>query len=152
MKRFLAAFLAVLSALSLLSCNGAKTAAERLALFRDGYGMAGVLFSPDVPEGDTGWTDGAFLSTLFDGEVPGIADYAVLLPARTGNVEECGLFLCRDGDAVLAVADLCENRLRLLGKERALPKEQLLVERSGKTVFYGVFSDPARAKRIFRRI
>ena len=146
MKKILAAFLIAFSTLTLASCKEERSADALLRSFLSVYSAEGVVYSPTVAEGEDGYIDEPLFKKiyLYDGKMP--TNFAVFLNSHTDSDSECALFVCRDGTELLAVEEMCLERLRLLTSPSGF------IVRSGNTVFYSTMSDKARAERIWRSI
>ena len=132
--------------LSLVGCRNEQSAYDILSEFVSDYGVEGVIYSPSVSEGSSGYvTDGlierAFLFT------DGLGDnFALLLNSHIDRASECGVFVCSDDEEVRLAEEICLERVRLLSGEGGFVKKR------GRVVYYYVLSDPDRAERIFREI
>lgn len=132
----------------LASCRESPDAYDMMRDFARDYGISGVIYSPDVPEGEDGYTTPELISRIYlTGEVIP-SDYAVILNCRADYGAECGVFVC-DSEAERAAAiEMCEERLRILSRGDGTS----LLIRSGKTVFYSTLTDHERAEDLWRKI
>lgn len=133
-----------------------RGAHEMMAAFRSGYGATGVIYAPDVAEGQPGYCDGSFFAVTYGCDSTGIRDYAVLLTGRSDRVGECAVFLCDSAYGALAVVEMCQRRLELLVSFSAAldvrPAREGFVLRQGEVVVMCAMGDAARARRLLRQL
>ena len=156
MRRIFAGVFFFLSLFAFLtSCTRETGALGKMRAFSDAYG-GGIVYSPAVPEGETGHAGEDFFRDLFGVELRGIEDYAVLFFPSAENGGEAGLFLCRSDADAMATEEICLARAELFRKVGALASlpfgKDAFVERYGRWVAYAVLPDAARARRLLRAI
>lgn len=148
MKKILSFFTFISLILSLFSCGKEPPSAERLLSdFISSYGAFGVIYSKEVPEGERGYIDGSFFSTLYGDEADFESDYAVFLSSSIDEISEVGVFAVRDESSRIYAEQLCRKRLTLLTKMGYGDSSVLLVR--GQVIFYSTLPDPERAERIW---
>ena len=149
MRRLLS-FLLILSLFisSLSSCKAEPSAYDMLSEFVAVYGAEGVIYSPEIPEGASGYIPDGLMERVFmlSGKLP--ENYAVFLNSRPSGFSECGLFVCEDANMLMGMEESCLERIRLL----AGAKDSAFVKVSRSTVFYSTMSDRERAEKIWREI
>ncbi len=131
----------------LVSCKAEPRAIDLLNELCATVGAEGIIYSPEVPEGEDGYITTELFSCiyLFYGVAP--KNYAVMLNSRTDKSSECGVFICSD-DAELSMAlEMCLERLELLGAG-----DRALLIRSGNVVFYSSLSEPERVRSLWNKI
>ena len=145
MKRILSILL-IFVMLSLFSCHREQSARAMLCEFVALYGAEGVIYSPELSEGQEGFIPEGLVEKIF--RFPeGICDnFALLLNARIDSPSECGIFVCRDGSECRLAEEICLERVGLLSSDKGF------VKRRGRVVYYSTLSDPDRAERIFKEI
>ena len=156
MRRILAGVFFFLSLVAFLtSCARETGALGKMRAFSDAYG-GGIVYSPAVPEGETGHAGEDFFRDLFGVGPSEVEDYAVLFFPSAENGGEAGLFLCRSDADAMAAVELCLARTELFRKVGALASlpfgKDAFVERYGRWVAYAVLPDAARARRLLRAI
>ena len=156
MRRIFAGVFFFLSIFAFLtSCARQTGALGKMRAFSEAYG-GGIVYSPAVPEGETGHAGEDFFRDLFGVELRGIEDYAVLFFPSPENGGETGLFLCRSDADAMATEEICLARTELFRKVGALASlpfgKDAFVERYGRWVAYAVLPDAARARRLLRAI
>ena len=127
-----------------------ESASSLLCVFAEAYGADGIIYSPDVAEGEAGYVDSNFFRVLFGGEADFESDYAVFLSASLEAVYEAGVFVCRDDTSLLYAEELLRDRISLLSK-MGYAGSPILIRR-GDTVFYSTLPDARRAEDIWRDI
>ena len=156
MRRIFAGVFFFLSIFAFLtSCARETGALGKMRAFSDAYG-GGIVYSPAVPEGETGHAGEDFFRDLFGVGPSEVEDYAVLFFPSAENGGEAGLFLCRSDADAMAAVEICLARTELFRKVGALASlpfgEDAFVERYGRWVAYAALPDAARARRLFRAI
>ena len=133
---------------NLFSCGEEINAYEALREFVLAYGAEGVIYSPEIEEGQEGYIPNGLIERIYNywGEFP--ENYAVLLNSRTEDFFECGVFVCDDADSLLSIEEACRERIGLLTKGEG----QGFIKISRMTVFYAVLEDRERAEEIWREI
>ena len=140
-----------LTVLLLPSCNGAPPSAYGLLTeFTESYGASGVVYSPEIDEGECGYTDGDFFETVYGAGVDFESDYAVLLSSSLDAVYEAAVFVTHDKSSMLYAEQLCRSRIELLTK-MGFGEGAVIIKRAD-TVFYSTLPDTARAEDIWRGI
>ncbi len=148
MKKILCFILSFLTLLSLISCGGEPPGARvLLENFADSYGASGIIFSPEISEGEAGYVDGDFFETIFGADADFESDYAVLLSDSVDSVCEAAVFVTRDDSSRMLAERLCRERLELISK-MGYGKDSLLIRRGG-VIFYSTLPDAALAERIW---
>ena len=149
MRRLLS-LLTVLSIIATLlcSCNAEPSAYDMLSEFIAAYGAEGSIYSPGIPEGESGYIPDGLMEKVFmlSGKLP--ENYAVFLNSRPSSFSECGLFVCEDADMLLRMEESCLERIGLL----ADANDSAFVKVSGNLVFYSTMSDRERAEKIWREL
>ncbi len=147
MKKIVALIL-LITLLSLCSCRRERNAKEMLSEFILIYGAEGVIYSPEIPEGNDGYIRDGLIEKIyiFYGAFP--ENYAIFLNAHTDFSSECGLFICTDAEMIDRVEEMCLERIRLL----AMGDDRAFVKQSGNVVFYSTMSDRKRAEKVFNEI
>ena len=146
MRRACLLLILFLSIGAFCSCGRSYDAYEILTEFRDAYGASGIIYSPMVAEGESGYlyADLGEKIFVFSSDLP--SNYAVMLNSHPDTPSECGVFVCAD-DGELRIAEaVALERIHLLGTEDAF------VIRQGRVIFYSAMSDADRAKKIFKEI
>ena len=149
MKRIIVLILCI-SALcfNLVSCREGRNARRMLEDFVAAYGADGIIYSPEVGEGNDGYVYDGLMERIyvFSGSFP--TNYAVFLNSRPDFYAECAIFVCSDAAMLNTVEEMCLERVRLLsgGANHAF------VRRSGNICFYSTMPDRERAEKIFSEI
>ena len=149
MRRLLSFLLIISLCLSLLSsCRAEPSAYDMLSEFIAVYGAEGVIYSPEIPEGQSGYVPDGMMKRIyvFSGEFP--KNYAVYLNARPTEFSECGLFVCEDADTLSRMEESCLERVNLL----SMGDSRGFVSVSGNRVFYSTMQDRECAEKIWREI
>ena len=145
MKKLISVLL-ILVILSLTSCREEQNAYEILTEFASLYGAEGIIYSPEIPEGQGGYLPDGLVERIFL-FTDGIGEnFAILLNTHIDSPAECGVFVCSDDAEMLQCEEVCLERLRVLGSEGGF------VKRRGRVVYYALMPDPERAERIFKQI
>lgn len=149
MRKALAFFTLIIICIShLSSCKEEIDPKSALDEFISAYGAEGIIYSPEIPEGDSGHIPDGLIEKIyvFSGDFP--EKYAIFLNSRPEYGYECGVFICEDADCLEMMEESCLERARLLdgGGKRSL------VIRSGSVVFYSTMKDKDRAEKIWREI
>ncbi len=116
----------------------------------------GRVYFLSAPEDDARHPSDALLATLYgNGALPPVLDEvedAAFYLAYTGQCE-FAVFRCRSRAATEEVAALCLSRIDLLRRNAVEPEalESACVVTRGRWVLLSVCSDPAAARRAFRR-
>lgn len=133
---------------SLLSCRAEPDAYAMLNSFVRTYGAEGIIYSPEIAEGNAGYVYEGLMEKIyrFSGDFP--TNYAVFLNNRVDHPSECGLFVCSDAEMLDMVEEMCLERIRLL----SLGEDHAFVKRSRNICFYSTMQDRDRAERIFSQI
>lgn len=130
------------------SCRKEVNPRESLEKFISAYGAEGVIYSPEIPEGNLGFIPDGLIEKiyLFSGRFP--ESFAIFLNSRPEYGYECGVFLCDDADSLEMMEEVCIERTGLLdgGGERSL------IIRSGNLIFYSTMKDRDRAEKLWREI
>ena len=156
MRRFAALLFSLLLLFSALtSCAREESAEERMRAFADAYG-GGTVYSPSIPEGESGHADDTFYEDLFGAQPYEVEDYAVLLLPSLESGGEAGIFLCYTAADAMEVEEICLRRTELVRRVGALSShvwgEDAFVERYGRKVVYAALPDAARARRLLRSL
>lgn len=148
MKRLISLLIVFALVFGLYSCKGERDAHRLLKEFITVYGAEGVIYSPNIAEGESGYIEKGFLEKIyvFSGNFPD--NYALFLNTHPISPAECGVFVTDNADEIAMVEEMCLERIRLLsgGGEHAF------VKISGDTVFYSTMQDRERAEKIWREI
>lgn len=148
MKKISALFIFLSLILAVFSCGKEPPSAERLLSdFISSYGAFGVSYSEGVAEGEAGYIDGSFFSTLYGKEADFESDYAVFLSSSVSEVYEAAVFVTSDESSRLYIEELVSERLFLLAK-MGFGESSLFLVRGG-VIFYSTLPDPERAERIW---
>ena len=148
--RKLVSFLLILifTATSLFSCTEKADAYQLLSEFVKVYGADGVIYSPEISEGEPGYISNGMIEKIyvFSGDFP--TNYAIFLNSRLDDFSECGVFICNSSDSLAMTQEMCLERIKLLsnGGEHAFVKVHRM------TVFYSTMQDRNRAERIWHEI
>ena len=134
--------------LSLFSCTAEPSAESMLRDFLYSYGVEGIIYSPDTPEGGEGYiTEELFRRIyLYDGDLP--TNCAIFLNPRTDDFVECAIFVARDEDERAAISDMCIERVSILDTDG----DRAFIIRSGRIIFYSTLKDKDRAEEIITKI
>ena len=145
MKRLLPLLL-IISLFTYSSCKAEPSAYEILTEFSAAYGAEGIIYSPEVAEGNEGYIQDGLVERvfLFTEGMPG--NYAILLNTHLDSPAECGVFVCGDSGEVRACEEIALERVRLLSGEEGF------VRRRGRVVYYSTLSDSERAEELFKEI
>lgn len=129
------------------SCSAQPSARSMLSDFCASFGIEGVIYSPEVKEGQDGYISRRLFSDiyLFYGAPP--ENYAVMLNSRTDISAECGVFVTENGAELAALTEMCRERLYALGA-----KDRGVVIESYGTVFYSTFDDGGKTREIWQTI
>ena len=132
---------------SFVSCGGKSSARDMLSDFCNLYGASGVIYSPEVREGEDGYITPRLFSDiyLFYGAPP--ENYAVMLNSRTDISAECGVFLVDNGAELSMIEEMCRERISAIGADG-----RGVIIRSGGTLFYSTFADTERVREIWYSI
>lgn len=153
--RFFAGFLLLGIMLSFLSCAEEEDALSLMREFADAYGE-GTVYSPRIPEGETGHMSGDFFAELYETEYFVPEDMALLLLPSLTRSGEAGLLCFSNAADAMAAEELCLSRLRTLCTAAALAGRDLaadsFVRRYGRTVVYAALPDGERALALFDRL
>lgn len=151
MKRFLTFVIAVFLLASFISC-GAKTpsARELLLRFTQAYGASGILYSPEIAEGEAGYTDTDFFFSLYGDAEDTEGDYAVFLSSSLDAIYEAAVFVTMDKSSEIYAERLCRERIGLLTK-MGYGEGAILIKRKN-TLFYSTLSDACLAERIWLEV
>lgn len=149
MRRILAFLLVLLiSVYSFCSCKKEVDPKGALGEFIAAYGAEGIIYSPEIPEGNPGYIPDGLLEKIyvFSGRFP--ESYAIFLNSRPEYGYECAVFVCDDADCVAMMEECCLERIRLLdgGMKRSF------IIKSKNIVFYSTMKDKERAEKIWREI
>ncbi len=132
---------------SFVSCGEPPEAFGLLSSFISSYGTSGVLYSPNISEGERGYIDENFFVTLYGCEADFESDYAVFLSSSIDSVFEAAVFVTNDESSEIFACELAHERLLLLS-EMGFGDNSLLLVRGG-VVFYSTLPDAPRAERIW---
>ena len=149
MKKIISIILLIVTlSLLLISCKSDVDAYEMLNEFIRTYGAEGVIYSPEISEGNDGYIRDGLIEQIyrFHGQFP--LDYAIFLNSHPDYSVECGVFVCSDVQMCDMVEEMCLERIRLL----AMGEKHAFVKRSGRVVFYSTMPDRDRAEKIFNEI
>ena len=151
MKRLICCLLLFSLMLSLVGCGGGGRSAHAMLLeFSESYGIYGILYSPEIREGDAGYIDKDFFSSIFSSEPDFETDYAVFLSSSIESVYEAALFVAMDESSRLYAQDLCRRRILFL-TEMGYGENAVLIGRKN-TVFYSTLPDNERAEQLWRSV
>ena len=147
---------AILIGCASCSAKNERSARALMEDFLSIYGAGGILFSPDLPEGEIGYCGEDFFADLFGRTAAGVRDYAVFLLARPDGAGECAVFVCASAYDARGVLELCENRLELIrslaiGTDVSAARDAFFL-RSGNTVVFCALYDNAAARRAWERV
>lgn len=143
--------------LQLASCGGEPAPPQSLMQeFCNSYGIGRTVFSPSVPEGERGYTDSAFLDTLF-GDISGcVSDYAVVFTTDLAHIGECSLLLCYSKYDALTVTEAAQRRLDMLrtthGSLDTSALDSAFLLRRGSYVLLCALEDNTLARRLWDRL
>lgn len=144
--------------LCLCSCSGKNppSAHRMMEEFLSLYNASGVLFSPDIPEGEPGYCAEDFFGKIYGRSPDGIVDYAVLLLSKLSGAGECAVFVCATAYDAKSVLELCENRLSLIrslafGVDTSFADDAFFL-RSGNTVVFCALEDNSSARAAWKRV
>ena len=145
-----------LLAMTACSRGSHSSALEMMLSFAKEYDLGGVIYSPDIKEGERGYTDENFFNTLYDADSSYVEDYSVLLLSGISDAGECGVFLCYGAYDAIMVSEMCLKRLDLLrslaGSADTSFTDDAFVIRRGRVVVMCALSDNMLAKHIWEKI
>ncbi len=146
MKRILSsvALVAVLLFL-LVSCTSEPNAYTALSEFISAYGASGIIYSPQLAEDEDGYIDGELFGRIFVTNESPPENYALFLNSHADYGSECGIFVTSDAVERERIAEMCEERVRLLDPAG----ESRVILRHGSVIFYSTMSERERVTDIF---
>ena len=147
MKRFISFVLLVAVTLSLFSCEKKVEAKDLLSDFLTLYGADGVIYSPEMLEGEEGYIPDGFVERLYIFNRPFPENYALYFNSRPDCYYECGVFVCQSSDELKQIEEACLERIRLLSA-----KERAFVSVNNNVVFYSTMKNKERAGKVWREI
>ncbi len=141
--------LAILQLLVCLCCFSSCTStSDSYAVMTDlisAYGADGIIYSPTVAEGESGYIDAALFRRIYAFECSPPLNYAIFLNSHADYGAECGVFVTSDSAETETILSLCRERVKLLD-----PKEEYgTVIKRGNVIFYSTLRDTERAERLF---
>ena len=143
MKKIIPIIITLIMIFSTVSCKSSRPSYEILSAFVHAYGADGVIYSSDAAEGEEGYIDEELFDRIYIHSGAHPDDFSIFLSSHTDSRSECGVFVCRDGQMLAEVTDMCEERIRLLDPERGF------VSRCNLTVFYSTMSNSDRAHSVW---
>lgn len=154
MKRILFCFVIFGLLLPITSCRELPTASALAQGFLDAYGSFGVLFSPEIEEGERGYVRDGFFETLYGDYLGSVSDYALILHSDGEHVSECAVLIAvSQYDAVL-LTDAMYTRLDLIRSVASDDSslEGAFVMRGGLLVVMCAVADNTRAEKIWKKL
>ncbi|MBQ8720416.1 MAG: hypothetical protein IJY65_05225 [Clostridia bacterium] len=151
MKRTLAVTILLSLILSLVSCKEERSADALMRELCEAYGCGAVVYSPSVPEGERGYTNEDFLSSLYSTVPSGVEDYAVALLCSLESHFEVGILVCKTAYDALEASRVCLERIelvRVICAKDAAAGDGAFVLRYGNTVAYAIAEDSESVRRI----
>ncbi len=154
---FICVLILILAVSSLLTSCAEMTSADLLLRnFCAAFPLTrGRVYSSEVRANEEGHLTEEMLDTLFgEGERPLYSSSAVYLCADMDGVEECGVFVVREGlgamDDIVRTQDFFYSRIRTV--RLAFPMTEGRVMRFGRVIVYCILSDTERAEHLFSRL
>ena len=140
----------------LVSCAQRQSPYSLMLEFCKNYGIDSVVFSPEISEGEAGYTDEDFFKTVFDEGIESVEDYAIVFLSSLDYVGECSVFLCYSEYDALRVCDMLRRRIDLLksvgaGINTSYVSESVIFK-SGKYVVMCSLADNELAERIWKKL
>ena len=155
MKRIFVLLLFLCVCLGFTSCSSTPSAREAMADFVSVFGDDGVIYSPEIREGERGYIDGDFLGLMFGESCEISGDFAVWLSSSLSSVCEAGIFCCDTSYAARLAERTARERIALIegiAASSQLAVAESVILRIGSTVVYYVGSDPELATRAWKSI
>ena len=154
-KRILSrlSFLLVLVAV-LSSCSAHPGAHFGMASFAEVLG-GGVVYSPEIKEGEQGYIDGDFFALMFGEYYSFDGDYAVWLSSSLSSAEEGGAFFCDSSYSARIAAEMLLERIELvenLSSAASLDVQESFVMQLGSAVVYYYGANAELARRTYKEI
>lgn len=145
MRKTLAILQLLICLCCFFSCRGTSDPYAVMSDIISAYGAEGIIYSPTVAEGESGYIDAALFRRIyaFEGSTP--RSYAIFLNSHADYGAECGVFVTSDAAEAETVLSLCRERVKLLD-----PREECgTVIRRGDVIFYSTLRDTERAEELF---
>lgn len=148
MKKIISIILVISFCTLLFSCGKQPDAYEILGEFISAYGADGIIYSPALSEGETGYIPEGLVEKIyvFSGRFPD--NYAIFLNSHPESGSECGVFVCDDVEMLLMVEEMCIERTLLIGQG----SDRSFIKKSGNSVFYSTMQNKERAERLWKEI
>ena len=148
MKKLISLLLVLVFISSLSSCEEQKNAYSLLSEFVIAYGAEGIIYSPQIPEGQDGYITEELVKRIyiFSGKFPD--EFAILLNSHPDFGAECAVFICSDEQESSLIMEACTERIRLLGRG----SDVAFIKRQGMVIFYSTMTDKKRAEELWREI
>lgn len=148
--------LTALACACLCSCEKKRPASDMMRDFCAELGLRGTVFSPDVPEGESGYVSGDFFSSLYGESDEYAADFAVVLLSDLEYAAECGVFICYSDVDAVRVTDMLHRRIELMRSVAAVSglrfPEDAFVYREGRAVVMCALHGAPNARALWRAI
>ena len=135
--------LTLLSFVLFTSCTETKNPMDIALAFCDGYPLDATVYYSSAPEDEKGYIDTEILMTIFSIDDHPVNDYALVMYGKVSTVRELGVFITRNSDERMKVAELATNRIRFL--ESFVDGEGFIKKYRTITV-YGFVDDASRAE------
>ena len=148
MKKLISLLLVLIFIPSLSSCEEQKNAYSLLSEFVIAYGAEGIIYSPQIPEGQDGYITEELVKRIyiFSGKFPD--EFAIFLNSHPDFGAECAVFICSDEQESSLIMEACAERIRLLGRG----SDVAFIKRQGMVIFYSTMTDKKRAEGLWREI
>ena len=144
--------LIVVSLACLASCQRSIDCYSLAKTFLEDFGMAGVIYSPKIPEGEVGYVAEDFYILMYSEEDIHSEDFAILLSSRGDCPEEAAFFLALSEWDAISIEQMLKSRIdligSLLGRVGDSPANGAFVIRKGRLVAMCATRDNERAKRV----
>lgn len=127
---------------------------DRMTAFAEAYGKVGGVYSMSCGEEEEGYVSETMFVALYGERPGGLSDFAVFLGETLDGVDECGALVGETYSDALTLCEAAMERINLiLSMEKAAGRDPgSFLSQYGKTVVYGVFSDPEKAEDLIDKI
>ena len=142
--------------LTLTSCSEERSAYMLMGEFCASLGVRGIIYSPEISEGEEGYVAEGFFEKLYGEGEEWVSDFAVVLLSDLGEVAECGVFLCYTDYDATQVTDMLHRRIELIRSVSAVSglrfPDGAFVYREGRAVVMCVLDSAESARAAWRAI
>ena len=154
MKRILFCFVIFGLLLPFTSCRELPTASALARDFLDAYGSFGVLFSPEIEEGERGYVRDGFFETLYGDYSGSVSDFAVILYSDGEHISECTVMIATSPYDALLLSDALYRRIELIRSVAADDSslDGAFVRRKGTLTVMCAVLDNYRAELIWEKL